>query len=294
MISRRTMLVAVAGAGASALLGCGATAVARPKLEPWPREPGGHLLLIGGGSKPTPVVDKFIRLAGGASASIIVLPLASEDSREAGADYIKLFGERGATRVRVIQIDDRRDSLRAEYAEAIRSAGGVFLTGGDQKRIVDRILDTPIYDALVAMRARGGVIAGTSAGTACQSDPMLTGFGAEDAIRAGNIVTSRGLGFLEGVIIDQHFVVRQRQNRLLSVVLEHPDKLGVGVDEGTAIWVRPDRTLEVLGIGWVEIYDPAQAVIAHDSEGRLSAKGVTFHVLTTGQRYQLSTRTVLE
>ena len=65
-------------------------------------------------------------------------------------------------------------------------------------------------------------------------------------------------------------------------------------DDKTAIWVRPDRTLEVLGIGWVEIYDPAQAVIAHDSEGRLSAKGVTFHVLTRGQRYQLVTRTVLE
>lgn len=290
MISRRTILATVA----CALLGCASSKVSRPDLTPIPKEAGGHLLLIGGGEKPTPIVDLFIRLAGGPEASIIVLPLASEDSREAGADYVKLFGSRGASKVRVIQIDDRRDSLRAEYADAIRGAGGVFIGGGDQKRIVDRILDTPIYDALVAMRAGGGVIAGTSAGTACQSDPMLTGYGAEDVIRAGNVVTSRGLGFLEGVIIDQHFVARQRQNRLLSVVLEHPEQLGVGVDEGTAIWVRPDRTLEVLGLGWVEIYDPGQARVNRDEEGRLSAKGVTFHVLTAGQRYHLATRTVLE
>ncbi len=290
MISRRTILAALV----CTWLGCSAAPNVSPPLTALPNEVGGHLLLIGGGAKPTPVVDLFIRLAGGAEAPIIVLPLASEDSREAGADYVSLFGARGASNVRVIHIDDRRDALRAEYAAAIREAGGVFLTGGDQKRIVDRILDTPIFGALVAMRARGGVIAGTSAGTACQSDPMLTGSGAEDVIRAGNVVTARGLGFIEGVILDQHFVARQRQNRLLSVVLEHPDRLGIGVDEGTAIWVRPDRSLEVLGEGWIEIYDPAQAIITHDAEGRLSAKGVTFHVLTAGQRYQLATRTVIE
>jgi len=292
MISRT--LVALAVVLLALGLGCATAKTSVPNLTPIPREAGGHLLLIGGGPKPDPIVDLFLRLAGGAEASIVVLPLASEDSREAGADYVKLFESRGARHVRVIQIDDRRDSLRGEYAEAISKAGGVFLAGGDQKRIVDRILDTPIYEALVAMRQAGGVISGTSAGTACQSDPMLTGFGDEESMRAGNIVTSRGLGFIEGVIIDQHFVKRQRQNRLLSVVLEHPDRLGIGVDEGTAIWVRPDRSLEVLGLGWVEIFDPAQAVVATDSEGRLSATGVIFHALRAGQRYHLATRTVLE
>lgn len=275
------------------LCACASTPSAQVQLTPIPRVEGGHLLLIGGGKKPEPIVDHFIRLAGGRDAKLVVLPLASEDSREAGADYVKLFRSRGAQTVQVIQIDDRRDAMRQSYAQAIRNATGVFLTGGDQGRIVDRILDTPVYEALVAMRRAGGVVAGTSAGTACQSDPMLTGHGAEDVMRANNVVTTRGLGLFEGVIIDQHFVARQRQNRLLSVVLEHPEKVGIGVDEATAVWLTPDRVVHVMGEGWVQIFDATTAKVAHDDQGRLSVSGMAEHVLTAGQRYDLTTRTVL-
>ena len=149
----------------------------------------------------------------------------------------------------VIQIDDRRDAVRAGYAQAIDGATGVFFGGGDQSRIASRIVDTPVLDAVRALKARGGVVGGTSAGTACQSAVMLTGDGDEGRVRAGNIAVTRGIGLFEGVIVDSHFVARRRYVRLQAAVLITPRSLGVGVDEATAAWVKPDGTFEVVGRG---------------------------------------------
>ncbi|NIR40627.1 MAG: cyanophycinase, partial [Actinobacteria bacterium] len=82
-------------------------------------------------------------------------------------------------------------------------------------------------------------------------------------ITADNVVLWPGLGLFPGVIVDQHFVARRRHNRLISVVLEHPELVGVGVDEATAVWVRPDGTFRVLGDGWVVVYDATDAAIRH-------------------------------
>lgn len=253
----------------------------------------GNLVLIGGGAKPDDVIQLFVDLAGGASARIVVLPLASEEPREAGEEIARIMGEHGVRDVSVIQIDDRRDAWRHDYARAVRSATGVFFGGGDQRRIAARIVDTPILDALREVKARGGVIGGTSAGIACQSAVMLTGDGDESSLAPHNIATARGLGLFEGVVVDSHFVVRRRFKRLQSVVLEHPELLGIGVDEATATWVKPDGTMEIRGRGEVIVYDASTAAITVRG-GMFEASGMKTHALTARQRFDLRTRRVLQ
>jgi cyanophycinase len=260
-----------------------------------PSGSGGHLVLNGGGEKPRVVMEKFVELAGGPEAVIVVFPTASE-RRDTGRYYRKLFAkEYGCSDVRVARVATRRDALRPEVVAMVDAAGGVFFTGGDQRRITEALLDTPAGEAVVRAFGRGAVVGGTSAGTACMSDPMITGDGDFDVITADNVQLWSGLGLFPGVIVDQHFVARQRQNRLLSVVLEHPERLGVGVDEGTAVWVRPDGTFEVLGDGWVMVFDAADASVRRrevDGRTNLGALGVRTDILLSGDVYDLRARTV--
>lgn len=252
---------------------------------------GGHLLLVGGGSRPEAVMQLFVELGGGAEGRFLVLPMASADE-DTGAFYEDELREHGAVHVETLQIADRRDAMRPSALDAMQRATAVWFSGGDQSRIASRLVDTPLLEALVALRARGGVIGGTSAGTACQSDPMLVGAGDEEVLERGNIGTARGLGLFEGVVVDQHFVARRRQNRLLSVVLENPTKIGLGIDEATAVWAKPDGSIEVLGEGPVFVFDAREARVA---EGRiLGASNVRTAVLVPGQRYDLARATLLD
>jgi cyanophycinase len=115
---------------------------------------------------------------------------------------------------------------------------------------------------------------------------MITGDGDFTVITADNVELWDGLGLFKGVIVDQHFVARGRHNRLMSVVLEHPALLGVGIDEATAVWVRPNGTFEVLGDGWVVVYDASEATVRRraygDDKTALGVRGLVTHVLLPG------------
>lgn len=254
---------------------------------------GGHLLLLGGGFMPPEVMHRFVELAGGGERPVVVLPMASGESRAVGEELQEQLVAAGAKDVRVVHIDERRDAMQPEVVEVVRRTGGVFFTGGDQNRISQRLVDTPLLEALRELMARGGVVAGTSAGAACQSDVMFVGEGDETVLRADNIVTTRGIGLLPGTIVDSHFVARKRQGRLMSLVLEHPELLGLGIDEATAAWVKPDGTLEVLGRGWVVLYDASGARVVRTQDKRQSVSGLLQHVLVDGQRFSLAQRMVL-
>jgi cyanophycinase len=108
------------------------------------------------------------------------------------------------------------------------------------------------------------------------------------AIMKGNIKTIEGIGFLDNVIIDQHFIKRKRLNRLISVVLEHPDLVGVGIDESTGIQVNPDDTFEVLGEGTVVVFDARKAKTIHvDKHQNLAGRDIQMHILSSGDRFDL-------
>ena len=259
--------------------------------------PRGHLVLNGGGGKPAAVMAKFVELAGGADGTIVVFPTASAEA-DTGDYYRKLFAGFGAGTVTVAEVRSRQDAADPGLAEKVLGAGGIWFSGGDQRRITEALNGTAVGEAVRAAFERGSVVGGTSAGTACQSGLMITGDGDFSIIAAENVELWEGLGLFGGVIVDQHFVARSRHNRLISVVLEHPELLGVGVDEATAAWVRPDGRFEVLGEGWVVVYDASRAAVRRAPRGEsgtaLGVHGMVTHVLLPGDVFDLRTRAVVE
>lgn len=259
--------------------------------------PRGHLVLNGGGSKPDVVMAKFVELAGGPDAKIVVFPTASEEA-DTGEYYQELLGQYGCSNVVVVEVHSKADAGDAELAAVVRAAGGIWFSGGDQRRITDALLGTPVGEAVIAAHRRGAAVGGTSAGTACQSPLMITGNGDFTIMTADNVELVSGLGLFAGVIVDQHHIARRRNNRLISVVLEHPELLGVGVDEATAVWVRPDGTFEVLGDGWVMVYDASQAAVTRAPQNRLGkplgVHGLITHVLLPGEVFDVQKRTVVK
>jgi cyanophycinase len=261
-------------------------------------KPAGHLVLIGGGEKPAAAMQKFVELAGGPSAPIVAIPTASEEP-DTASYYIELFrDEYGCTNIEVLDIKTRDDASRSDYADIAANARGIFFSGGDQNRITRALLDTPVGAAIAKAFAGGAVIGGTSAGTACQSALMITGEGDFSVIRANSVELAPGFGFFRGVIVDQHEIARQRSNRLISVILEHPELLGVGVDEDTAVWVRPDDTFLVMGSGSVLVLDASRATVTRtpgeDGKDLLGVRDLRVHILLPGEGFDLRSRTVLD
>jgi cyanophycinase len=259
--------------------------------------PKGHLVLIGGGEKPDDAMAKFIELAGGPEAPMVAIPTASKDD-DVGFYYTNLFREKyGCPNVVTLDIKSRADAMRQDWADLARQARGIFFGGGDQIRITGALLDTPVGDAIAAAYAGGAVVGGTSAGTACQSKVMITGEGDFKVIRSNSVEVWRGLGFFRDVIVDQHFIARQRSNRLLSVILEHPDLLGVGVDEDTAVWVRPDGTFRVLGKSCVMVVDAKHAAVSRrpseTGQDSLGVHDLKVHVLLPGEEFDIKSRKVI-
>jgi cyanophycinase len=254
--------------------------------------PRGHLVLNGGGEKPRDVMEKFVELSGGPDAPIVVFPTASE-LQDTG-DYYRtlLHDDYGCTNVAVAEVYTPQDGQDETIAARVEAAGGIFFAGGDQRRIARALGGTRVGVAVRTAFDRGAVVGGTSAGTACQSGLMITGDGDFEVIAAGAVELWPGLGLFEGVIVDQHFVSRRRHNRLLSVVLEHPELLGVGVDDATAVWVRPDGTFQVLGEGWVVVYDARSATVnrgAGRGDGAaLGVHGMVTHVLLPGEVFDVT------
>ena len=255
----------------------------------------GHLVLIGGGDKPAEAMRKFVELAGGKDAPIVAIPTASSEA-DAAEYYEKLFREElGCTDVVSLRIRSRVDASRPDLAALARKARGIFFGGGDQIRITTALLGTPVGDAVAAAFASGAVVGGTSAGTACQSRRMITGEGDFTRVRTRSVELWDGLGLLPPeVVVDQHFLRRQRQNRLLSVVLEDPSLLGVGVDEETAIWVRPDGTFQVLGESGVMVLDAKGAAVSSrprpTGQDLLGVRDLKLHLLLPGDTYDLHAR----
>jgi cyanophycinase len=174
---------------------------------------------------------------------------------------------------------------------------GIWFTGGDQVRLAPVLTNTPTLAAMQARYRAGAVVGGTSAGAAVLSDSMLTGnqrrpgdtlgyYGDEfPVIARGVIEVVPGLGFLPGVILDQHFIRRERLNRLLAVVLERPTLLGVGIDEATALEVAPDGIWTVRGMSSVVIVD-ARAARITDPRRPLAASDIRLHVVPSGGTFR--------
>jgi cyanophycinase len=257
----------------------------------------GSLLIAGGGALPPDIKKRFVELASvSGRARILVLPMASSHP-DTGPEQAAEFRDLGAAEARSVSLT-RADAERDSSREVLDGVTGVWFTGGDQSRSTAAIGETPFLAALHDLYRGGVVLGGSSAGAAVMSLLMITGeehrplkehppddqTDAFLTIERDNIVATRGLGFLPGTIVDQHFVRRKRHNRLLSLILEHPDLIGVGIDESTAVEVGANGVWKILGEGVVVIYDARDARV--QTTGSLEAADVALHVLSAGSRYE--------
>ena len=260
--------------------------------------PKGHLFIVGGGDWAEGMMDRFVDLAlRSGTGRIIILPMASSVPEESAAEEAEVFRKLGAKDI-VTHILTREQALRPESAALLDGAGGVFFSGGDQARLTAVLLDTPVHARLLDLYEQGAVIGGTSAGAAVMSEVMITGdevrkveAGHEwETLQAANVITVRGFGFVKRAVIDQHFVTRKRHNRLISVLAEHPDLLGIAIDESTAVLVRPDESFEVVGAKQVVVYDPGRAKFRILPSANIAFTGLLMHALANGDTFDLRTR----
>lgn len=258
----------------------------------------GTLLIIGGNEDKTGdcrILREFVALSGGRSARIAILTTATELPMEVGTEYKSLFELLGAGEVGAVHIADRRQALDRQVAEQIAGFTGMFFTGGDQLRLTSILGGTPIERALRENFIHGGVVAGTSAGASVMSQTMIVGGDSSETPKKSTISMAGGMGLLDRVVIDQHFAQRGRINRLLAVVAQNPNAIGVGIDEDTALVVDGDGKCSVIGSQTVTVLDGRQIVHTNISESSrfdpLAITNVMLHILPNGFGYDLKHRT---
>ncbi len=257
-------------------------------------------MIIGGGERTDEIMQKFIELAGGKNATIVVFPMASSVAEEVGSDQarqIKKLGVKESFYLNITADAANQDSTVGKLANVT----GVFYSGGDQVLLTAALLNTKVQKRINEIYKNGGVVGGTSAGAAVMSKIMLTGnelinkdsTASFFSLLKDNIEVKEGFGFITEAIIDQHFVVRRRHNRLISVVLQNPALVGVGIDEATSIIVNPDRTFDVLGESVVVVYDATHSKHVRTNKNKyLSAYNMSMHILQSGDSYNLKSKKV--
>jgi len=254
----------------------------------------GKLFIIGGGSRPMPMMQRMLEEAGlDAGGYIVILPMASSEPDSAVFYVSKQFHELG-----IHQIADFRLSPEPEMPQqrldSILNASLIFITGGDQNRFMEAISGTPAIEAIRQCYLNGGMIAGTSAGAAVMSQKMITGNELKRTdyretfrtIEADNIELGTGLGLLATAIVDQHFVWRSRHNRLITAVIENPGFKGIGIDEATAILVK-GNTAEVVGESQVIVYENPDRTFSISENEKLGVRYLTMQVLLPGEKFRL-------
>jgi len=264
----------------------------------------GHLFIIGGGERPGYLMRAYVNCARGTNVPVLIVPFASRKPAVQAERLRAEFAELGYRDIVVATVVDAPGVVK--YA---RAAGAVYFAGGDQNRLRDVMTGTPLLEAIRQAYGRGAVIGGTSAGAAVMGSVMLSGnellnpaaissdkgdaINAFTWIRRRNIETTEGFGFLERCVVDQHFVHRKRHNRLLSVVLEHPELLGIGIDESTAIIVSGEH-FDVIGESCVVVFDASKATgIGTGTNDTLCCERMLLHLLVAGQRFDLVRRRVM-
>jgi cyanophycinase len=253
-----------------------------------------RLLVIGGAERHRPggdaILRRFVELAGGPDADLVVIATASEEPEILEQEYTEVFRTFGAGRVQRLRLAGR-DEANGDTAVAVLSAAtGVFFTGGDQRRITTVLGGTRCDSVLQAAVAAGRtLLAGTSAGAAMMASTMIIG-GDGPGVTADSVRTGPGMEFLPGVVVDMHFAERGRLNRLLAAVAMYPHELGLGIDEDTAVLVAGSR-FEVIGSGAVTVIDAGRAdAIAADGSGPIAVSNARIHVLPQGCTFELTGR----
>lgn len=257
-------------------------------------KPKGNLFIIGGGSRSPELIRELLRTADlRPKDHIVVLPMSSAEPEASFASIAKEFSTASTQVIGNLNFDAEKVKDKV-WLDSLRTARLIFITGGDQSRFMKAVLHTPVYEVIHEAYRNGATIAGTSAGAAVMSKYMITGEqllgdtsyrATFDKLLKGNIVFEEGMGLLDSVIIDQHFVKRSRYNRLLSALAAHPTFDCIGIDEGTAIVVS-GKKVRVAGVSQVlSISDPKELKVTET--GHLKMKNLRFSIYTDGDSFMI-------
>jgi cyanophycinase len=264
-----------------------------------PENIGGHLVIIGGAEdkyNERRLLRKFVALAGESEARILIVPVASDYPEFSSDVYTQTFRKLGLQHIKVLRATSRQEVIDADAEALLQDTTGVFISGGDQMRLVS-VLGGTEFARLLEERVRHSplVLAGSSAGAAGMSASMIVRGDATSHPNKNAIRLSPGLGILQSIIIDQHFTERGRLTRLITAVSYNPRQLGIGIDENTAVVISHDGTLEVHGHGTVTIVDGSRIsyndIAEVDDTEPFAVAGVQLHILRDGLKYDLTHRT---
>jgi cyanophycinase len=256
----------------------------------------GWIVPIGGGEEKENdprILQRFVDLCGGAEADIVVIPTASR-MPDTGARYEAIFRRLGAGKAEAVDFDTRAEAGDHDKLERLGDATGIFFTGGNQLSLSTILGGTPVARLVRARNADGVHVAGTSAGAAIICEHMIA-FGEDGATPiAGSARLAPGLGLTNKLIIDQHFRQRDRIGRLLTALAYNPFAVGIGLDEDTAAFIRPDEVLEVEGSGGITLIDASGIEFSSmdmvDEGEPVCMLGIRLHLLVAGASYDLSHR----
>jgi cyanophycinase len=243
----------------------------------------GTLIIGGGGALSEEIWKRFIQCAGGPDALIVVIPTALEDPVPADPSEARALRRAGAKNIKVLHTRNRTEADTAAFVEPLKTAGGIWFSGGRQWRFLDSYEGTAAEKAFHEVLERGGVIGGSSAGASIQSDYMPRG----DPLGNLKIIAEgyeRGFGFLPGVAIDQHFFQRKRFADMTELMAVYPQLLGIGIGEGTVLVVH-GSVMEIVGKSPVAVYDRRRPVVDGQKD---------YDELVPGTRYDLAAQQRIE
>ncbi len=254
----------------------------------------GSLFIIGGGSRPAEMVNRMIDEAGLREGGYaIILPMSSSTPDSAIIWASEQFLDNDMERITGFNFLPGGD-IPQHWIDSLKNASLIYISGGDQNRFMSIAGGTAIEEAIHHAWKNGAMIAGTSAGAAVMSEKMITGdelrypeYSATfRTIESENLEIGRGLGFITTAIIDQHFIWRSRHNRLFTAVIEHPDMLGIGIDESTAILVR-GNTAEVVGVAQVMVFRNPDASFS-EKNGKMGARNLVVDIYLEGEKFSIN------
>ena len=236
----------------------------------------GSLVIVGGAMRSAEIYERFLELAGGPDAHIVMIPTAG-GAEEYDEYYqgLNSWRRNGATNMTLLHTIDPAVADTEEFVEPLLTADAVYFFGGRQWRLVDAYGGTRTEEEIRKVLDRGGVIGGSSAGASIQGSFLVRGDTRTNRVMMGDHQV--GFGYLRNVGIDQHVLRRNRQFDLVEVIEAHPELLGIAIDENTAIVVQRDQ-FEVIGASYVLIYDNQST----------TGENGKFYFLAPGDQYNLS------
>jgi cyanophycinase len=258
----------------------------------------GNLVMVGGGPRPESVMRHIVSLS--PDSTFLLIPMASSIPDTIGWEQRDQLLGFGAKQVEILMLTEE-DYDHPDIIKKLKNATGIWFSGGDQNRLME-YFSQEMRNAVREAWVNGAVIAGTSAGTAVQSHTMITGdeqypltrrFDAFSQIRTDNVITSEGFRLLEGMIADQHFIKRNRLNRLINVLVDsEKDVAAAGIDEATALWLDGSGKATILGESQVILLEKATHHKHGTFDGLTGAKNIHLHILPPGSTFYWQNRKI--